>query len=223
MNSLYPSLSLPASARRHATIPVLWALLGTLLVLSSVMTFSTEVNHELNGFRSADQFYQDGATVRAVVAFSKLLLLVNPLLVTVFALGLSRLMYKNRQPQFTEVLSIVLRGEIVYAVGLILAAPLILATNNVNVSFSLAPLVVQLGYSTSSDLFFLLSRANLFFILEVVVVGPGLSRLCCCSPKDGILIALLSVGSFSILLMLMRVLYLSCKSHKYVECNQAVL
>lgn len=207
VNWLDLTLNLVKPNKDHANIPVLYAIQAMFLVLSSVITFNTEVHAELESFQAVDGSYMNSAAnVKGVVAVAKLLLFINPLAVSLLGLGLSYLVFKGTKPRYTDVLSIVLRGEIVCVVGMILIAPLIVITNNVNVSFSLAPLVLMLGYKPSSDLFYLLSRLNLFFILEVMVVGSGLSRLCCCSTKDGLLIAMLSVGSFSILLMLIRLL-----------------
>lgn len=207
MNWTALSHSLAKPTIGFANIRVLYAILAVILLLTSVITFNTEVDAELESFRAVDGFHWNSpSTVKGVVATTKVLMLISPLAIALFGLCLSQLVSKASKPRYTDVLSIVLRGEIVWAVGMALIAPLIVITNNVNVSISLAPLVLMLGYSPSSDLFFLLSRLNLFFILEVVVVGLGLSRLCNCSSRDGVFIAMLSVGSLSILLLLIRFL-----------------
>ncbi len=207
LNWMDLTMNLVIPSKDKISIPVLYGILVVLLVLSSVITFNTEVDAELDSLKAVDgSFMSSETTVKGVIAFAKLLLLMNPLAVSMFGLCLSSLLFKDEEPRYADMLSIVLRGEIVAAVGMVLIAPLIAFTHNVHVSFTLTPLMLKLGCKPSGGLFFLLSRLNLFFILEVVVVGLGLSRFYNCSTRKGLFVAVMSVGFFTILLVLIRLL-----------------
>ncbi len=73
--------------------------------------------------------------------------------------------------------SLLVCSEVIFAVGWLLTAPLILITGDIHASWSLAVVAVGLGYDHGSFLFFALSRLTLFFIVQAVFIGEGLAYL----------------------------------------------
>lgn len=91
--ALSHSLAMPTIG--FANIRVLYAILAVILLLTSVITFNTEVDAELESFRAVDGFHWNSpSTVKGVVATTKVLMLISPLAIALFGLCLSQLVSK---------------------------------------------------------------------------------------------------------------------------------
>ena len=94
--------------------------------------------------------------------------------------------------RFKQVMSVILYGEILYAVGFLVQVPLMLYKNTLLVSLSLGVLVPN--PSPTNVLYLILSKFNVFLIWELIVVGIGLSIIYGFSRNKGFLLSVLSVG-----------------------------
>ena len=94
--------------------------------------------------------------------------------------------------RFKQVTSVILYGEILYAVGFLVQVPLMLYKNTLLVSLSLGVLVPN--PSPTNVLYLILSKFNVFLIWELIVVGIGLSIIYGFSRNKGFLLSVLSVG-----------------------------
>ncbi|NOY89371.1 MAG: YIP1 family protein [FCB group bacterium] len=99
--------------------------------------------------------------------------------------------------KFKKLLSVMIYGEIIYALGWMVTMPFMLLKHSALVSFSLAPLVA--GQGPESMIYMILSKINLFLIWEIIAVGIGLSIIYGVSRNKGYLLSFLSVGMLSVL------------------------
>ena len=89
-------------------------------------------------------------------------------------------------------LSVILYGEMIYAIGNLLVVPLVLAKDSLAVGLNLGVLVAERGLQ--DPLFMLLSKVDLFFIWELIVVGIGLSVIYRLPRNKGLTLSVLSIG-----------------------------
>jgi len=88
------------------------------------------------------------------------------------------LMVKKLDHEWGKILTVVMYGEFLYAVGLLLTSFLILATGSIHSGFSLGPLAIKNGYEpTTSVLFAIASKIDVFLIWEIVIVAIGLEKI----------------------------------------------
>ncbi len=179
---------------------VLLHLTAAALTISLELSVETDAIHaEFGGFAPSRLF------VGTVILVAKSMLMINPLVVSFIALLLLRLNISTK-PHYRDILSVVLKGEVLFAVGVLLTAPLILITQDVHSSLSLGPVVRQLGYPTSGALYFLATTLSVFFVLEIVVVARGLRSILSIGAKDALAVSILSVGGVSIIILGIKVL-----------------
>ena len=127
--------------------------------------------------------------------------IINPLIIAGF--GLVWLRLSHIELPFRNLLSLMLYGEAIFYLGILLSAVITYFTGQLN-PFSLEPLTLTQGYQPSSLMFFLASKANLFFILEIVIVGIGFSRFTDCTLKTGLKLSILSVGLLTIITLFIK-------------------
>ena len=98
---------------------------------------------------------------------------------------------------YKMVLSVMLFGEFLYAVGTLLHTPLMIMKDSMMVTFSPAVLVADQGMQYFW--FTALSKISVFHIWEVIVVGIGLSIIYDISRNKGYLLSVLSIGMLAII------------------------
>jgi hypothetical protein len=99
--------------------------------------------------------------------------------------------------RFKQLLSIMLYGEIIFAAGMLVLAPMMLAKGTMLVSLSPAVFATSLG--VAHPLYVLLSKFSIFQIWEIVAIGIGLSILYDVTRKKGYVLSVLSMGMLSII------------------------
>ncbi|MDH4156366.1 MAG: YIP1 family protein [candidate division Zixibacteria bacterium] len=122
--------------------------------------------------------------------------LVMPLVAAVLAMFWGNVVMAGRAG-FRQVLSVMLCGGLIYGLGKLLIAPLILARQSAYVSLSLGVLAPQ--KAMSDVLYVALSRIDLFIIWEIIVIGIGLSILHGFSRNKGYVLSVLSMGLLPVL------------------------
>ncbi len=98
---------------------------------------------------------------------------------------------------YKMILSVMLYGEFLYAVGALLHAPLMIMKESMMVTFSPAVLVADQGMQ--SFWFTALSKISVFHIWEIIVVGIGLSIIYNIPRNKGYLLSVLSIGMLAII------------------------
>jgi hypothetical protein len=123
-------------------------------------------------------------------------MLCVPLLGAALALFWGNFVFAGKG-RFKQLLSIVLYGEIIYAIGAIVNLALILPRGNLGANLSLGVLVASQGID--SVVYTALSKVAVFIIWEIIAIGVGLSVLYNTKASRGYLISVLSVGMLSVL------------------------
>lgn len=122
--------------------------------------------------------------------------LLVPLLAALLALFWGNFVFAGKAG-FKQLLSVMLYGEVLYAVGNFIELPIMLAKQSVMAGLSLGVLASSLG--PESPLFVLLSKFSVFLIWEIAVIGIALSIIYKLSRNKGVTMAVLSMGMLSIL------------------------
>jgi hypothetical protein len=125
-----------------------------------------------------------------------LALLLTPLIAAAFAAFWGNFVFAGKA-RFKLLLSIMLYGEIIHALGLLVALPMVLAKKTILVGLSLGVLAVDQG--PSSLLYLALSKIDLFIIWEIIAIGIAFSVVYPFSRNKGYVLAVLSMGMLSIL------------------------
>ncbi len=132
----------------------------------------------------------------SVIGFGSIAVMLTPLIAAGLAMFIGNFVMAGRS-NFKQILSVMLYGEIIYALGTLVVAPLMLVKNSLLVSFSLAAFFKNL--SIQDPLYVAMSKIGLFYIWEIVVIGIGLSIIYGFPRNKGYLLAVLSMGMLSIL------------------------
>lgn len=127
-------------------------------------------------------------------------MILSPLLAASVTMFFGSVVMAGRA-RFKQLLSVVLYGEIIYAVGQLVHMALMLAKGSMEVSLSLGILVIDQGMQSTP--FVALSKFSLFFIWEIIVAGIGFSIIYGFPRNKGILLAVLSLGLLSALHVIM--------------------
>ena len=135
---------------------------------------------------------------------SKLALIINALIISIFGF---LLVHKKSSISFKQILSMMLYGESVFFTGVLIAVPVTLVTGHMY-PLSLVPLALRFGWEPSGILFFIASRADPFFIYEIICIGIGFSVLLDCDFKAGLKMSLLSAGLFSMAILSIKFIQL---------------
>lgn len=101
------------------------------------------------------------------------------------------------EARFKQVLSVTLYASLIWALGMILMVPLMLAKDSLLVSMSLAIFVADQGIESLA--YVALSKIGLFYIWEIIVAGIGFAAIYNFPRNKGYWLAVLSVGMLSIL------------------------
>jgi hypothetical protein len=117
-------------------------------------------------------------------------LLLPPFICAALALFAGNVLMGGRAG-YKHLLSIMLYGDILWAVGNLLKVPLIWAKNSLAVGFSLATLVADRG--AASPLFIALDRVGVFYVWEVVVVAIGIAAVYGFSKSKAYTVAIISL------------------------------
>ncbi|UCD63295.1 MAG: YIP1 family protein [Candidatus Zixiibacteriota bacterium] len=99
--------------------------------------------------------------------------------------------------RYKAVLSVILYGNIIFAVGTLIHAALMLAKGSVGVTLSLGVLAAGQGFDSIP--FVALSKIGLFNIWEIIAVGIGLAAVYNFPRNKGYWTAVLSIGLISVL------------------------
>jgi len=144
-----------------------------------------------------------------IIPINHIFLLLNPLLIYylgylwIRGFSLGKISHKR-------LMSVMIHGELVYATGLLLYILPIRIIENSNFSVSAFAAISWIpGFENemlTKALMFLLIKTELFFILELLFVGKGISILTGCSRLAGRCVSILSVGLYSILTLLLKLL-----------------
>ncbi|RKX28247.1 MAG: hypothetical protein DRP47_04850 [Candidatus Zixiibacteriota bacterium] len=121
---------------------------------------------------------------------------MTPLLIAALALFWGNFVF-GLKASFKQVLSVVLFGEFLFAIGLMAHLPIMFAKDTFQVTFSPAVLVSELGIQ--SFWYTLLDKFSIFNIWEIIVAGIGFSVFYKVPRNKGYLISVLSVGGVSAL------------------------
>lgn len=130
------------------------------------------------------------------LVFGSIAMLLVPLLAAALALFFGNFVMAGKTT-FRKLLSAMLYGEIVYAVGSWVVVPMVLAKQSLLVGLSLGFLAASQGLQSATYL--ALSKISVFGIWEIVAVGIGLSIMYGFSRNKGYLLAVLSMGLLSVL------------------------
>ncbi len=121
--------------------------------------------------------------------------MLAPLIAAALALFFGNVVMEGRA-KFKQLLSVMIYGEIVYVLGSLMLAPLILAKGSLNVTISLAALLQDV--QVQDPLYVALSKIGAFHIWEIMIIGIGLSIIYGFSRNKGYTLAVLSMGMISI-------------------------
>ncbi|MEE8578087.1 MAG: YIP1 family protein, partial [candidate division Zixibacteria bacterium] len=123
-------------------------------------------------------------------------LLLAPLCAAALALLVGNF-FMGLKAGFKQVLSVMLYANIIYGLGMLVLAPMMVAKGSMVISLSAAVLVASEGID--SIIYVALSKIDLFNIWEIIVVGIGLAAVYNIPRNKGYVLSVLSVGMLSIL------------------------
>jgi hypothetical protein len=132
----------------------------------------------------------------SMVGGGTFVLMLAPLLAAALAMFWGNIVFAGKA-SFKAVLSVMLYGELIFAVGNLLVVPLVLAKDSLAVGLNLGVLVASRGLQ--DPLFMALSKVDLFIIWEIIAVGIGLSVIYQFPRNKGLWLSVLSMGLLTIL------------------------
>ncbi len=132
----------------------------------------------------------------STIAGGSFVMLLAPLVAGMLALFWGNIVFAGKAT-FKEILSVMLYGEIIYAVGNLLMVPLVLIKKSMAVGINPGILVADRGIQ--DPLFIALSKIDLFIIWEIIVIGIGLSAIYNFDRNKGLGLSVLSMGLMTLL------------------------
>jgi len=117
--------------------------------------------------------------------------LTGPFLYAATGWCLVRLLGWNRPP-FHRLCCIMIWGELLFAIGLLFKALMVVLTDNPDFSFSIQEIVFRLGFEPSATTY-ILSKFDIFLIWEILIVEAGLRVLFEVDRWKAIVVAVLSI------------------------------
>jgi len=186
-------------------ILVPYVVLGVLLLGFMLLTADLIMKVQMEAMADRLQGQQLPAGVAAgmkvsTIVFGTIGFLLEPIIVAALALFWGNFVFAGNA-RYKQILSVTLYCCVLYAVGMWLTLPMILAKGSMMTGYSLGVLAANAG--PTSVMFQLLSRIGLFYIWEWVVLGIGLSVVFNTRMGKGITIALLSSGLISAIAILL--------------------
>ena len=127
----------------------------------------------------------------STVGGGTIVMLLVPLVAAALAMFWGNIVYAGKV-SYKALLSVMLYGEIIYAVGNLLMVPLVLAKDSLAVGLNLGVLVADRGLQ--DPLYVALSKCDLFIIWEIIVIGIGLSVVYGFTRNKGMYLSVLSMG-----------------------------
>ena len=131
----------------------------------------------------------------STIIIGPLAFMLAPLIAAALALFFGNVVMEGRA-KFKQLLSVMIYGEIINALGAIILAPLMLAKGSMKVSISLAAILQD--SQVQDPLYIALSKFDAFLIWEIMIIGIGLSIIYGFSRNKGYTLAVLSMGMISI-------------------------
>jgi len=131
----------------------------------------------------------------STIIIGPLAFMLAPLIAAALALFFGNVVMEGRA-KFKQLLSVMIYGEIINALGALILAPLMLAKGSMKVSISLAAILQD--SQVQDPLYIALSKFGAFYIWEIMVIGIGLSIIYGFSRNKGYTLAVLSMGLISI-------------------------
>jgi len=179
-----------------------YIVLGVLTLVAFYLMSDQLVEMQLNSPQLQEQLQGQSAppNMRQILMYSTvgggtLVFLLAPLAAAVLALFWGNVVFAGHAG-FKTLLSLMLYGELIFAVGHMLTMPLVLAKKSLAVGFNLGVLVADRGLEDA--LYVALSRIDLFIIWEIIVIGIGLSVIYRFPRNKGLLTSVLSMGLLSV-------------------------
>jgi len=175
-----------------------------LLIFSSIYLISdliAEMQMEIMKEKAADQGLgtanlPTAAQIKwSTIIIGPLVLMLAPLIAAALALFFGNVVMEGRAT-YKQLLSVMVYGEIISALGGLIMAPLMIAKGSLNVTISLAALLQDV--QVQDPIFVALSKFGAFYIWEIIVIGIGLSIIYGFSRNKGYTLAVLSMGLISI-------------------------
>ncbi len=176
-----------------------------LLIFSSIYLISdliAEMQMEIMKEKAADQGLgtanlPTAAQIKwSTIIIGPLVLMLAPLIAAALALFFGNVVMEGRAT-YKQLLSVMVYGEIISALGGLIMAPLMIAKGSLNVTISLAALLQDV--QVQDPIFVALSKFGAFYIWEIIVIGIGLSIIYGFSRNKGYTLAVLSMGLISIM------------------------
>jgi hypothetical protein len=121
-------------------------------------------------------------------------MMLGPLVMAALALFWGNFVFAGKAG-FKQLLSVMLYGEVLFAIGGLVNLPLILAKGNIMANLSLG--VLAAGQGMDSVAYAFLSKFSVFYIWEFIAIGIGLAVLYNVKRSRGYTMALLSLGLLS--------------------------
>ncbi len=140
--------------------------------------------------REAEQYLWIGGA--ASMAFGYIL---APLLAAALAMFWGNFVFAGKA-SFKALLSVMLYGDLIFAVGNLLIVPLVWAKDSLAVGLNLGVLVANRGFQ--DPLFIALSKVDLFIIWEIIAIGIGLSVIYRFPRNKGLWLSVLSMGLLTV-------------------------
>ena len=189
-------------------ILVPYVVLGILILGFMLMTADLIMKLQMEAMAERLQGQQMPASAQSFMKMSTIIggtigFLLEPLLVAALALFWGNFVFAGKA-KYRNVLSITLYCCVLYAIGMWLTLPMILAKGSMMASYSLAVLAADAG--PNSIVYQLLARVGLFYIWEWIVLGIGLAAIFNTKLGRGITISLLSSGLISAIAILLAVI-----------------
>ena len=190
------------SLKDHPKILVPYIVLVIILSIQMLLLTDLIVEMQLNSPEMQEQFQGQApeqvvnmlkytVPIGGIIAFTLI-----PLITAALAMFFGNFVMGG-QAKYSQLLSVMLYGNIIFMVGGLIVAPMMLAKGSMMVSLSFAILVAEQGIESFA--YTALSKIGLFYIWEFIVIGIGLSIVYNFNRNKGYVLSVLSVGLLSII------------------------
>ncbi len=167
-------------------------LIGDLIV--QMQLDSPQMEQQLQGQPVTEQMKQMMKVSSSIALVLGLLL--APLCAAALALLVGNF-FMGLKAGFKQVLSVMLYANIIYGLGMLVLAPMMVAKGSMVISLSAAVLVASHGIESLP--YVALGKIDLFIIWEIIIAGIGLAAVYNVPRNKGYVLSVLSVGALSIL------------------------
>jgi len=193
-----------AKVKQKPTVLVPYIVLGLLVLFFFFMSADLLVDWRMTMPDVQEQMSNSGmseAQMRVAMKYSiigggTIAMLLGPIVIAALAMFWGNFVMAGKA-RFKQLLSVALWGEYIFALGMLVTLPLMLAKGSIGVSLSLAAFLGQ--PDPTSVLYVALSKISVFHIWELIVIGFGLSIIYDFPRNKGMWLSVLSMGLLSIL------------------------